>query len=33
MTPEKFDELENNSEEVINKYRGPARKLAEKLFK
>jgi iron(III) transport system substrate-binding protein len=33
MTPEKFDELENNSEEVINKYRAPARKLAEKLFK
>lgn len=33
MTPEKFDELENNSEEVINKYRARAVKLAEKLFK
>lgn len=33
LTPEKFDELENGSEEVVFKYRKPARKLAEKLFK
>jgi iron(III) transport system substrate-binding protein len=32
LTPEKFDELENGSEEVVNKYRKPAMALAEKLF-
>jgi ABC-type Fe3+ transport system substrate-binding protein len=33
LTPEKFDELENGSEEVVVKYRKPAMQLAEKLFK
>ncbi len=33
LTPEKFDELENSSEEVVVKYRKPAMRLAEKLFK
>lgn len=33
LTPEKFDELENGSEEVVVKYRKPAMHLAEKLFK
>jgi len=33
LTPEKFDELENSSEDVVIKYRKPAMKLAEKLFK
>jgi iron(III) transport system substrate-binding protein len=32
LTPEKFDELENGSEEVVNKIRKPAMVLAEKLF-
>ena len=32
LTPEKFDELENGSEEVVNKVRKPAMALAEKLF-
>jgi iron(III) transport system substrate-binding protein len=33
LTPEKFDELENGSEEVVVKYRMPAMALAEKLFR
>jgi iron(III) transport system substrate-binding protein len=33
LTPEKFDELENGSEEVVFKFRKPAMHLAEKLFK
>jgi iron(III) transport system substrate-binding protein len=33
LTPEKFDELENGSEEVVIKFRKPAMQLAEKLFK
>ena len=33
LTPEKFDELENSSEEVVIKYRKPAMALAEKMFK
>ena len=33
LTPEKFDELENGSEEVVVKYRKPAMQLAEKLFR
>jgi len=33
LTPEKYDELENGSEDVVNKYRKPAMQLAEKLFK
>ena len=33
LTPEKYEELENGSEEVVNKYRKPAMQLAEKLFK
>ena len=33
LTPEKFDELENGSEEVVFKFRKPAMQLAEKLFK
>lgn len=33
LTPEKFDELENGSEEVVAKYRKPAMQLAEKLFR
>ncbi len=33
LTPEKYDELENSSEDAIAKYRKPAMQLAEKLFK
>ena len=33
LTPERFDELENGSEEVVVKYRKPAMQLAEKLFR
>jgi iron(III) transport system substrate-binding protein len=33
LTPERFDELENGSEEVVVKFRKPAMQLAEKLFK
>ena len=33
LTPEKYDELENGSEEVVFKYRKPAMQLAEKLFR
>jgi iron(III) transport system substrate-binding protein len=33
LTPEKFDELENGSEEVVIKYRKPAMLIAERLFK
>ena len=33
LTPEKYDELENGSEEVVFKFRKPAMHLAEKLFK
>jgi ABC-type Fe3+ transport system substrate-binding protein len=33
LTPEKFEELENGSEEVVAKYRKPAMQLAEKLFR
>lgn len=33
LTPEKYDELENGSEDVVIKYRKPAMQLAEKLFK
>jgi iron(III) transport system substrate-binding protein len=33
LTPEKFDELENGSEEVVVKYRKPAMRIAKKLFK
>jgi ABC-type Fe3+ transport system substrate-binding protein len=33
LTPEKFDELENGSEEVVEKFRKPAMQIAEKLFK
>jgi len=32
MTPEKYNELENSSEEIVMKYRKPAMQLAEKLF-
>lgn len=32
LTPEKYDELENSSEDVIAKVRKPAMQLAEKLF-
>jgi len=32
LTPEKFDELENGSEDVVNKVRKPAMVLAERLF-
>jgi len=32
LTPEKYNELENGSEEVVLKYRKPAMQLAEKLF-
>jgi iron(III) transport system substrate-binding protein len=32
LTPEKYDELENSSEGVVNKIRKPAMALAEKLF-
>lgn len=33
LTPEKYDELENGSEDVVNKYRKPAMQSAEKLFR
>lgn len=33
LTPERFDELENGSEDVVVKYRKPAMHIAEKLFK
>jgi iron(III) transport system substrate-binding protein len=33
LTPEKFDEMENSSEDAIMKIRKPAMQLAEKLFK
>jgi iron(III) transport system substrate-binding protein len=33
LTPEKYDELENGSEDVVNKYRKPAMQLAERLFR
>jgi iron(III) transport system substrate-binding protein len=33
LTPEKYDELENSSEDAIAKFRKPAMQLAEKLFK
>jgi iron(III) transport system substrate-binding protein len=33
LTPEKYDELENGSEDVVNKFRKPAMQLAEKLFR
>ena len=33
LTPEKYDELENGSEEVVIKFRKPAMQLAEKLFR
>ena len=33
LTPEKFDELENGSEDVVVKFRRPAMALAEKLFR
>jgi iron(III) transport system substrate-binding protein len=33
LTPQKYDELENGSEEVVVKFRKPAMQLAEKLFK
>lgn len=33
LTPEKFEELENGSEEVVIKYRKPAMQSAEKLFR
>jgi iron(III) transport system substrate-binding protein len=33
LTPAKYDELENGSEDVVNKYRKPAMQLAEKLFR
>ncbi len=33
LTPEKYDELENSSEDAIAKFRTPAMQLAEKLFK
>jgi iron(III) transport system substrate-binding protein len=32
LTPDKYDELENGSEEMVIKYRKPAMRLAEKLF-
>lgn len=32
LTREKYDQLENGSEDVVNKYRRPAMQLAEKLF-
>jgi ABC-type Fe3+ transport system substrate-binding protein len=32
LTPERFDELENGSEEVVVKFRKPAMILAEKMF-
>ena len=33
LTPEKYDEIENSSEDVVLKVRKPAMQLAEKLFK
>ncbi len=33
LTPEKYEELDNGSEEMVIKYRKPAMQLAEKLFK
>jgi hypothetical protein len=33
LTPEKFDELENSSEDVVVKFRKPAMQLAERMFK
>jgi iron(III) transport system substrate-binding protein len=33
LTPEKYDELENGSEDVVNKFRKPAMQLAERLFR
>jgi iron(III) transport system substrate-binding protein len=33
LTPEKYDELENGSEDVVNSVRKPASALAEKLFR
>jgi iron(III) transport system substrate-binding protein len=33
LTPEKFDELENSSEDVVAKFRKPAMQLAERMFK
>jgi len=33
LTPERFDELENGSEDVVVKFRKPAMHIAEKLFK
>jgi iron(III) transport system substrate-binding protein len=33
LTPERYDELENGSEDVVIKFRKPAMKIAEKLFK
>ena len=33
LTPEKYDELENGSEEVVIKYRKPAMQSAERLFR
>lgn len=33
LTPEKFDELENSSEDVVAKYRKPAMQHAERMFK
>lgn len=33
LTPEKYEELENGSEDVVNKYRKPAMLSAEKLFR
>jgi ABC-type Fe3+ transport system substrate-binding protein len=32
LTPEKYDEMENGSEEMVLRVRKPAMKLAEKLF-
>ena len=33
LTPEKFDALENSSEEIVGKFRKPAMQLAERMFK
>ncbi|MET0586082.1 MAG: extracellular solute-binding protein [Candidatus Binatia bacterium] len=33
LTPERFDELENGSEDVVAKFRKPAMQLAERMFK
>jgi len=33
LTPERFDELENSSEDVVAKFRKPAMQLAERMFK